>query len=69
MINHHGTYVDGLKISEVTIDEFGLTSSSPLQFRFAVEEDAEHVGGFTIFGKTFGNYAQDINVGISYAPV
>ena len=69
VINRHGTYVDGLKISDVTIDEFGLTSTSSLRFRFAVEEDAEHVGGFTIFGKTFGNYAQDINVSIGYSPL
>ena len=26
------------------------------------------VGGLTIFGSTFGNYAQDIKVSISYSP-
>lgn len=69
VINKHGTFVDGLKISDVSIDEFNLTSTSSLQFRFAVDPDSEHVGGFTIFGKTFGNYAQDINIGIGYAPL
>ena len=69
VINRHGTFVDGYKISDTTIDEFELTSQSSLQFRFAVERDAEHVGGFTVFGKTFGNYAQDINVSIGYAPL
>ena len=35
----------------------------------AVEDDAAHVGGLTIFGKTFGNYGQDIKVSLHYAPM
>jgi predicted transcriptional regulator len=69
VINRHGTFIDGLKISDVSIDEFDLTSNSKIKFRFAVDKDAEHPGGFTIFGKTFGNYAQDIKVGINYMPI
>ncbi len=69
VINKHGTFVDGLKISDVSINEFDLTSNSKIKFRFAVDKDAEHPGGFTLFGKTFGNYAQDIKVGINYVPL
>lgn len=69
VINRHGTFIDGRKISDITIDEFELTSTSSMQFRFAVEESAQNVGGLTIFGKTFGNYAQDITVGIGYEPL
>ena len=69
VINKHGTFVDGLKISDVSINEFDLTSNSKIKFRFAVDKDAEHPGGFTLFGKTFGNYAQDIKVGINYVPM
>ena len=39
-----------------------------MKFRMAVPRDAEHVGGLTIFGKTFGNYSQDIDVRINYSP-
>ena len=35
----------------------------------AVEDDAEHIGGVTLFGKTFGNYGQDIRVAINYCPI
>ncbi len=69
VINKHGTFIDGLKISDVTINEFDLTSNSKIKFRFAVDKDAVHPGGFTLFGKTFGNYAQDIKVGINYVPL
>ena len=62
VINRRGTFIDGLKISDVTIDSFHLDYRSSLRFRLAVDDDAEHVGGLTIFGKTFGNYGQDIKV-------
>ena len=69
IINHKGTFIDGKKISEVTIDELKLTSKSTLKFKLEVPDDAEHVGGLTIFGKGFGNYNQDINVKIAYSPI
>ncbi len=69
VINRHGTFIDGLKISSVNIDALDLDSSSKITFRMAVEENAAHVGGLTIFGKSFGNYSQDIKVGIGYTPI
>ncbi len=69
VINKEGTFIDGLKISDVSIDEFDLDYKSAIKFRFAVEEESEHVGGLTIFGRKFGNYSQDINVRIHYSPM
>ncbi len=69
VINRHGTFIDGLKISDCTIQDFELTSTSTMKFRFSVDDDAKHIGGLTIFGKTFGNYAQDIKVSIGYEPL
>jgi predicted transcriptional regulator len=69
IINQQGTFIDGLKISDITIDQFALTSNSKLIFRMAVDDKSDHVGGLTIFGKSFGNYAQDIKVTISYVPM
>ena len=69
VINHQGTYIDGLQISSVTIDRFNLTSKSSIKLKMAVPDTAEHVGGLTIYGKSFGNYNQDINVRISYSPL
>lgn len=68
VINRHGTFIDGLKISNVTIDQFQLDYKSNIKFKMSVENDAEHVGGLTLFGKTFGNYSQDLHVSINYAP-
>ena len=68
-INHHGTFIDGMQISGVSNDRFNLTSKSSVKFKIAVPDSAEHVGGLTIYGKSFGNYNQDIDVRISYSPL
>lgn len=69
VINKKGTFVDGLKISNVTINEFNLDYKSTVRFKFEIEEDAKNVGGITIFGSEFGNYNQDIKVRIAYIPM
>lgn len=69
VINKNGTFIDSLKISDVTIDSFHLDYRSGIRFRMSVDDDAEHIGGLTIFGKTFGNYGQDIKVSLHYAPI
>lgn len=69
VINHKGTFIDGLQISDVTIDQFKISSKSPLKFKLEVPENAEHVGGLTIFGRGFGNYNQDINIKMAYSPL
>lgn len=69
IINRKGTFIDGLKISDVTINDFHLDYHSSLRLRMAVEDDAAHVGGLTLFGKSFGNYGQDIKVRLHYAPL
>lgn len=69
VINKKGTFVDGLKISDVTINEFNLDYKSTVRFKLEIEEDAKNVGGITIFGSEFGNYNQDIKVRIAYSPM
>lgn len=69
VINKKGTFVDGLKISNVTINQFNLDYKSTVRFKFEIEEDAKNIGGITIFGSEFGNYNQDIKVRIAYSPM
>ncbi|MCR4797505.1 MAG: winged helix-turn-helix transcriptional regulator [Lachnospiraceae bacterium] len=69
VINSSGTYIDGLQISDANIDSFHLDYRSKISFRMAVKDDAAHVGGLTIFGSSFGNYAQDIKADIHYVPI
>lgn len=69
VINDSGTYIDGLKISDVSTLSLHLDYNSDIRLRLAVENDSEHVGGITLYGKSFGNYDQDIRVAINYAPL
>ena len=68
VVNGNGTYIDGLKISNITIKDFDLDDKSDIRFRIGVDENAPHMGGLTIFGKDFGNYSQDINISMNYLP-
>ena len=65
-IRQDGTYIDGNRISEVTIEQLQLSPLKPLRFRIAVPDTARHIGGLTIFGRDFGNYNQDIEFRILY---
>ncbi len=65
-ITHQGTFLDGEPLSSVSTKQLSLTDQSILFFRIAVPEDAEHVGGCTLFGRSFGDYKQNIQIEISY---
>lgn len=64
-VNKQGTFIDGQQISNVTIDQIDIESKQ-WTFRIAVEPDAEHIGGVTLFGTGFGNYNQDIVMRLYY---
>jgi predicted transcriptional regulator len=55
-----GTFVDGVRLSEVTIDDVQLSQHHSIRMRIGIDERADHPGGVNIFGKGFGNYDQDI---------
>lgn len=59
-VNGKGSLVDGLKISNVTVEHLKLTDSKYISVRLGVKENAHHVGGLNLFGSRFGNYPQDI---------
>lgn len=59
-ITAQGTFVDGTRISDVTLADIDLTSHRSIRLRIEVKADAKHPGGLNIFGRGFGNYDQDI---------
>ena len=56
----NGTFIDGMKISPVSLADLDLANHHSIRLRIAVKEDAKHPGGINIFGRGFGNYDQDI---------
>jgi len=59
-VNGQGTYVDGVRISDVKLSELDVEAHRSIRLRIGVKRDAKHPGGVNIFGRGFGNYDQDI---------
>ncbi len=59
-IDSEGTFVDGVRLSNVTIGSLDLQTHHSIRMRIGIDSKAEHPGGVNIFGKGFGNYDQDI---------
>lgn len=59
-VTDEGSFVDGVKISDVTLQDLAIPEHHSIRVRVGVKENAEHMGGMNIFGKGFGNYDQGI---------
>ncbi len=67
-VNGDGTSIGGVKVSETRISDLGITEGGQIRFRVSVPEDAEHRGGFTLFGKGFGDYDEGIECRFVFGP-
>ena len=65
-VRYDGTYLNEKRVSDHDLDSIRLVENNLLTFRLEVKKDAKHVGGFNLFGKTFGDYEQDIDIVITY---
>lgn len=61
-ITQDGVKMDDEELSDVTLAEVLTGQNHSWNFRFEVAENAKNVGGLTLYGKKFGNHAQDIVV-------
>lgn len=66
-LNKEGSFIDGCKISDVTIEDMKLSYTSDLKLKLTVLKGSENPNGLTIFGQTFGNYNRGIVARILYA--
>ncbi len=65
-INKSGTYVDGLMVSPVRIEDLDINEKKEFLFKIAAPAEALNAGGCTIFGRGFGNYNQGIKFNVIY---
>lgn len=61
-----GTFLDGKRVSDYTLAEYGLSGTEYISVRIGIKEDAEHPGGLNLFGNCFGDYPQDIKLTLFY---
>lgn len=65
-ITNHLTNMDGEPLSNVTIADIP-SHEDTWQLKIEVKDQAENIGGCTLFGKNFGNYDQDIKIKTFYS--
>ncbi len=65
-VDQDGSYVNGEKKTDTTIDQLKLTERAFIAVRIGNNPNARHVGGFNLFGKHFGDYEQDIILTVEY---
>ena len=65
-VSREGTYLDGVRLSNVTIGDLHLQKEPFIRARIEVPADAQNVGGINLFGELFGDYPQAILVRAGY---
>ncbi|MBO5045500.1 MAG: helix-turn-helix domain-containing protein [Clostridia bacterium] len=60
VVNNEGSFISGMKVSDVKLSDLDLQAGKQILFRIFVPEDAVHRGGFSLFGKGFGDYDEGI---------
>jgi predicted transcriptional regulator len=66
-IGDDGTFVDGERISDVSVSSLDVHPWQATRVRLGVKDDADNKGGFTIFGKGFGSFEQDLVLRIHHS--
>ncbi|MEP6755397.1 MAG: metalloregulator ArsR/SmtB family transcription factor [Chthonomonadales bacterium] len=65
-VDADGTYLDGNRVSDRTLKDLLVLPHQPITLRVGVKPDADHAGGFNLFGRGFGNYEQAILMKMYY---
>ena len=68
LVNEQGSFIDGHALSSLAIADLDLASCRVITVRLGVKSDALHVGGINLFGRSFGNYPQDLTLRVDYTP-
>ncbi len=68
LVNKEGAFIDGHPLSTLTLRDLNIEQRPVISVRLGVKPDALHVGGLNLFGRTFGNYPQDLTLRLEYLP-
>jgi predicted transcriptional regulator len=66
-IDNERTTLDMQKVSDASIEQLSLTRKPNLRLRIGVKQDASHKGGVNLFGRSFGDFEQEILMKIHYS--
>ncbi len=69
VIDQNGTYIDGMKISDVSTTQLQLDYKSQIRLNLPQGPGCCPCGRRDAFGSGFGNYSQGIRVRMRYSPM
>ena len=59
-VNKEGTFINGVKINDISVDKLNLDKNEFLRYKIGVKPTSKYAGGINIFGRSFGDFEQDI---------
>ena len=59
-VSHDGSFIDGEAACKTTLRDIRYDECEFFEVRVGVKDDAKFCGGMNLFGRSFGNYEQDI---------
>ncbi|MNO16822.1 Helix-turn-helix domain protein [compost metagenome] len=65
-IDKEKTTLDMEKVSDVNLSQLNLTQSPKIRLRIGVNPESIHQGGVNLFGRSFGDHAQEIMMKLSF---
>lgn len=65
-VTDEGSYLDGVRLSDVTIGDLGMNGRNYISAKIEVALDAQNVGGINLFGEWFGDYPQALALRVGY---
>ena len=65
-VSSEGTFMDGTKIGDPTLEELGIEQNSKIELKFKCKSTEQYPGGISLFGKNFGDFAQGIKCRLLY---
>jgi predicted transcriptional regulator len=65
-VDNNKSTIDDVTISNIRLKDLNLEGQKYVSFKIGVKTDAIHKGGINLFGKQFGDYAQDIVMKVVY---
>lgn len=65
-ISDAGTLINGEHASSVSLRDINCSPDQPITVRIGNKPNAEYIGGFNLFGKKFGDIAQDLIMDFMY---
>jgi len=66
VVTDEGSFIDNEQVSSTNLAQLHIEKSCFTKVRIGIKEDAEHVGGVSLFGEQFGDYPQNLVLRLDY---